>query len=64
MMVMTYSQRLGSSGDASDILYLEQQIAVAKQVIKRAEAAGHKEALEEAMNKLAELETELDELEN
>lgn len=59
---MTYSQRLGSSGDASDILYLEQQIAAVKQVIKRAEAAGHKEELEEAKTKLAELETELDEL--
>ncbi|MEK5235132.1 hypothetical protein NST99_05460 [Paenibacillus sp. FSL L8-0470] len=59
---MTYSLRLGSSGDASDVLYLEQQIAAVKQVIKRAEAAGHKEALDEAKNKLAELEGELDKL--
>lgn len=59
---MTYSQILRSSGDASDILYLEQQIAAAKQAIKRAEATGYKETLDEAKNKLAELESEWDEL--
>ncbi|WP_379154614.1 hypothetical protein [Paenibacillus sp. sgz5001063] len=59
---MTYSQILHSSGNASDILYLEQQIAAAKQAIKRSEATGDKETLDEAKNKLVELEAELDEL--
>ncbi|MBW4081441.1 hypothetical protein [Paenibacillus sp. S150] len=59
---MTYSQISNNSGNASDILYLEQQIQAVKAEIARAGAAGRKEAAEQAGNKLAELEAKLDEL--
>ncbi|MNO19748.1 hypothetical protein D3C76_94850 [compost metagenome] len=61
---MTYSQMSNNSGNAKDILYLEQQISAVKQEIERAKAAGLKKELEEAENKLAELEAELDKLED
>lgn len=59
---MTYSQIFHNSGNASDILYLEQQIEVVKQEIKRARAAGLQELLDQANTKLLELEAELDKL--
>lgn len=61
---MTYSQISGNSGNASDILYLEQKIEAVKKEIQRAEAAGLQEALTQALRKLAELEAELDKLED
>ncbi|WP_019913169.1 hypothetical protein [Paenibacillus sp. HW567] len=59
---MTYSQISHNSGNASEILYLEQQIEVVRQEIKRAKAAGLQEELDQANNKLDELEAELDKL--
>ncbi|MHA6534753.1 hypothetical protein [Paenibacillus sp. BAC0078] len=61
---MTYSQISRNSGNASDILYLEEQIITVKQEIERAKAAGLQELLDQANNKLLELEAELDKLED
>ncbi|MBY9081185.1 hypothetical protein KIH86_23845 [Paenibacillus sp. HN-1] len=61
---MTYSQMSHNSGRGSDIRYLEEQIAAVKQEIARAKAAGLPKELDEANNKLAELEAELDKLED
>ncbi|AIQ62742.1 hypothetical protein D3C81_267940 [compost metagenome] len=61
---MTYSQMSHNSGSVSDILYLEGQIAAVKKEIERAKAAGLSKELDEANNKLAELEAELDKLED
>lgn len=61
---MTYSQMSHNSGSVSDILYLEGQIAAVKKEIERAKAAGLPKELDEANNKLAELDAELDKLED
>ncbi|NUU64452.1 hypothetical protein [Paenibacillus agri] len=60
---MTYSQMWNNSGNEAEILYLEEQIKEVKKEIKRAEAAGLQEILDQANRKLAELEAKLDELE-
>lgn len=61
---MTYSQIWNNSGNEADIHYLEQQIQAVKKEKKRAEAAGLQEILNQANQKLAELEAKLDELED
>lgn len=61
---MTYSQMLHDSGRESDILYLEERIAAVKKEIERTKAAGLSKELDEANNKLAQLEAELDKLED
>ncbi|MFC3746677.1 hypothetical protein [Paenibacillus sp. GCM10012306] len=60
---MTYSQMWNNAGNEAEILYLEEQVEVVKKEIKRAEAAGLQEILDQANHKLAELEAKLDELE-
>ncbi|MFF2907638.1 hypothetical protein [Paenibacillus sp. NPDC057934] len=60
---MTYSQMWNNAGNEAEILYLEEQIKTVKKEVKRAEAAGLQEILDQANRKLAELEAKLDELE-
>lgn len=61
---MTYSQIWNNSENEAEILYLEQQIKAVKEEMKRAEAAGLHEILNQAIRKLAELEAKLDEIED
>lgn len=61
---MTYSQIWNNTGTEADIHNLEQQIQAVKKEMKRAEAAGHQEVLDQANRKLVELEAKLDELED
>lgn len=61
---MTYSQIWNNSATEADIRYLEQQIQAIKKEMKRAEAAGLQEVMDQANRRLAELEAKLDELED
>ncbi|AIQ67228.1 hypothetical protein [Paenibacillus graminis] len=61
---MTYSQISRNSGNSSDMFYLEQQMKAVKKEMKRAEAAGLQELQDQLSHRLAELEAELDKLED